>query len=123
MIYHILPKDVWDTRIASDKYEHPSLIKDGFIHFSLLEQVVFIATLMFPEKRADLILLEVDEKLVTAPVYFEDIQGHGRFPHVYGALNTDAVIMTYLLQIDDRDRSKVSYMLPDALQLPRTKMN
>ena len=43
--------------------------------------------------QADLVLLGVDEKLVRPEIRYENLRGGAElFPHVYGALNLDAVV-------------------------------
>ena len=91
MIYHITEKQTWGDAKTQGQYSIDSLKTDGFIHFSTKEQVVDVANYLYKGKR-DLVLLCVDENKTTHKVVFEDLKGHGIFPHLYGPLNLDAVL-------------------------------
>lgn len=66
---------------------------DGFIHLSTAEQVARVANARFAGAR-DLVLLCVDSGQLRAPLRYEvgDVGSDEVFPHLYGALNADAVI-------------------------------
>jgi uncharacterized protein (DUF952 family) len=88
-ILHIAAKDKW-TKEAKE-YRADTLETQGFIHCSTPEQVIEVANYLFSE-RNDLLLLVIDEEKVQAHIKYED-GGNGKFyPHIYGPLNTDAVI-------------------------------
>jgi uncharacterized protein (DUF952 family) len=64
----------------------------GFIHCSRAEQVAGVAE-RFYRGQTGLVLLTIDENLVGPEVRYEAVPDSGeRFPHVYGPLNTDAVV-------------------------------
>ncbi|MCS7009823.1 MAG: DUF952 domain-containing protein, partial [Anaerolineales bacterium] len=82
-------------------YVPASLTKEGFIHFSTAEQVLRVANAFYRGAKA-LLLLEVEVEALKAPVRWEapagalspDSAGEAlqeRFPHLYGALNLEAV--------------------------------
>ncbi len=95
MILHIIPRDVWAQAQNSGSYHAASLEREGFIHFSLPEQVVGTANRFYKSQR-DLLLLVVEPAKLKAELRYEPpAENPGsseRFPHVYGALNLDAVI-------------------------------
>lgn len=77
---------------SSGRYEPPSLAVDGFIHFSDVEQVVAVANAAF-SGQGDLVLLCVATDRLEAPLNYECTDAGGEsFPHLYGALNVDAVV-------------------------------
>ena len=91
MIFHILSKQAWETAVSHNIYSPESIKAEGFIHFSTREQVVLTAN-EFYRGQGGLLLLCVDDERVQAKVVYEDLYGKGQaFPHVYGALNLDAV--------------------------------
>lgn len=97
MILHITPRQDWQDTAAADEYRAASLLSDGFIHCSTVEQVVDTANLFF-RGRDNLVLLCIDEHRLTAALKYEDPTGGGHdpgvgpvFPHVYGPLNRDAI--------------------------------
>ena len=94
MIYHITHIKDWKDALSSGSYAADSLASQGFIHCSTRVQVIDTANYLF-EGRYDLVLLEVDETLVQAEIVYENLEGGERlFPHIYGALNLDAVVTT-----------------------------
>jgi uncharacterized protein (DUF952 family) len=46
----------------------------------------------FFQGQKDLVLLEIDPRKLTSRLVYEDSAIHGKFPHIYGPLNVDAVI-------------------------------
>lgn len=92
MIYHITHLTDWKNALANGSYTADSLTKQGFVHCSTREQVIDTANFLF-EGMTDLVLLEMDESLVTAKIVYENLDGGERlFPHIYGALNLDAIV-------------------------------
>lgn len=96
LIYHITTAADWDT---PGDYRADSLVAQGFIHFSTREQVARVANAVYTARR-DLVLLVVDADRLRAPLRFEPPDPNvpaehdtgERFPHLYGALNRDAVL-------------------------------
>ena len=92
VIYHITTKAEWDKAIEKGSYETPSLTEEGFIHCSLENQIAGVLERYFSGKK-DLVKLVIDTDKLSSKYVFEwspSIQD--TFPHVYGAINTDAVI-------------------------------
>ena len=80
------------------------LATQGFIHTSRPHQLLRVANAIFKGQR-DLVLLYIDPHAVSAEIKYEAPPGSQEaFPHIYGPLNTDAVI-------------KVVDFLPDAAGL------
>lgn len=102
-IYHIAQRDVWDAAQESGLYHVESLVSEGFIHGSQYGQILKVANAFYRGQR-DLVLLCIDAARIQADVYYEapahpdgvasptDIHDADRFPHIYGALNIDAVV-------------------------------
>ncbi len=92
MIYHITRKADWERAALLRLYMADSLASQGFIHCSTAEQVLNTAN-KFYLGQPHLMLLVIEESLVKAPVQFENLEGGAeQFPHIYGALNLDAVL-------------------------------
>ena len=71
-----------------------TLAEQGFIHASTAGQVAAVAN-AFYRGEPDLLLLVIDPGLVTAEIRYEHVPGQAEpYPHVYGPLNTEAVIET-----------------------------
>ncbi|MEV6601853.1 DUF952 domain-containing protein [Actinoplanes sp. NPDC051346] len=94
MILHFCPRAEWEAAVAAGTYRAASLDTQGFIHCSTPEQVHIPATLL-ARGRTDLVLLILDEKLLRAPVVWEDGDppdpGGMQFPHLYAPIPVEAV--------------------------------
>jgi len=90
-ILHITSKSDWMAALASGRYRADTLATQGFIHCSKPDQVIAVANALFCN-RTDLVLLEIDEARVSSEIRYENLEGGSKlFPHIYGALNVDAV--------------------------------
>src|SRR5687767_7348756 len=97
-ILHICPVTDWHRAQADGEYAAGSLASEGFIHCSTAGQVTLPANALF-RGRTDLVLLEIDERRLTAPVRVEACDPTAvdamRFPHVYGPIPLDAVVAVH----------------------------
>jgi uncharacterized protein (DUF952 family) len=92
LILHITTRAAWEAARAAGRYEAPSLATEGFIHLSDPEQVVRVADARYSGV-PDLVLLCMAADRLAAPLRYERSDaGEERFPHLYGALNLDAVL-------------------------------
>jgi uncharacterized protein (DUF952 family) len=96
-IYHIAIRADWEQALADGVYTRSSvdrtLAEEGFIHASQESQVARTANKFYRDVRGDLLLLVIDTDLVAAEVRYEDVPGADLpFPHIYGPLNTGAVL-------------------------------
>jgi uncharacterized protein (DUF952 family) len=89
-ILHITQRQQWESAKVIGSYRGDTLDTDGFIHCSTLRQVVAVAN-RFYGGQMDLVLLVVDAGRLQSPLRYEAADGD-EFPHLYGALNLDAVI-------------------------------
>jgi uncharacterized protein (DUF952 family) len=90
-IYHITQLAEWEKTITLGQYSTPSLLTEGFIHASTLEQVISTANMLF-HGQSGLVLLVIDTKRLKPELRYELAPGTDqKFPHIYGALNLDAV--------------------------------
>lgn len=109
--------DDWEKALKAGEYTQSTidstLAEVGFIHCSFPDQTIEIANRRFTSQD-DLQLLFVDVEKVKAPIKYEGaLSGRvGTFPHIYGALNTDAVHSTIPL-IKGKDGK---FITPDDLE-------
>jgi uncharacterized protein (DUF952 family) len=91
-ILHITHKDNWAKAQRDGFYTAPSLASEGFIHCSMLSQVVATAERFYAGQHG-LILLVIDSDRIQPEVKYEagTDKPDELFPHVYGTLNLDAV--------------------------------
>jgi uncharacterized protein (DUF952 family) len=94
LLYHLVGLSDWvassDWPATPSHYAPPSLASEGFIHLSDADQVPTTAMRYYADV-ADLCLVTIRADRLTAEVKWEDLAGHGAFPHLYGPLNLDAV--------------------------------
>ena len=120
MIYHIASGAAWTQAQAQGQYCPPSLADEGFIHCSTRGQVLGVAD-DFYRGRADLRLLCIDEKRLKSelrweapahpdPARMNPSQDDALFPHIYGALNLDAVVC-----VADFNETESGFALPPDL--------
>lgn len=109
-LLHITSVEQWAASQSNGVHIDPSLESEGFIHCSGPDQITATASRFF-EGRTNLLLLHVDPERLTSPLVYEDSYGHGKFPHLYGPLNLDAVIDAVPFPPDDDG----SFRLPPQL--------
>ena len=98
-ILHLTERHLWDEAVASGSYEistRDRTLQDvGFIHCSLPHQLPQVAAFLYgsPPTRDDLVVLVIDEDLVTSSIRYEPpTPGGEAFPHIYGPLPVSAVV-------------------------------
>lgn len=91
MIAIIAERAEWERQLPSGLFLTPSLESEGFNHASTPEQVIGSADKHY-RGRSGLVLLIVDPLHLAAPLRYEGRPGGALFPHLYGPVNTDAVI-------------------------------
>jgi uncharacterized protein (DUF952 family) len=96
VIYHIAMAADWERALADGQYTTSTrgvtLVQQGFIHASTAGQVAGVAN-AFYQGLPDLLVLVIDPRRLTAPLRYDEVPGTAEpFPHIYGPLNTGAVI-------------------------------
>ncbi len=92
IIYHVTTAAEWKAAQDSGFYETPSLKEEGFIHCSQENQVTGVLERYFAGK-TDIVKLVIDtDKLSNRFVFEWSPSTADTFPHVYGAINLEAVI-------------------------------
>ena len=97
IIYHLAGRAEWEGSSPGDEYRAESLAQEGFLHCSRdEEQLLAVANRLFTG-RTDLLVLDVETERLHAPVKHEASRSGEIYPHIYGPLNTDAVVRVRLL--------------------------
>jgi uncharacterized protein (DUF952 family) len=89
MIVHICGTHAWAEAQRAGEYRPASLESEGFVHASQPEQALQVAN-RFYAGQVDLLLLWIDPQHLRASIRYEPADGE-LFPHIYGAVNLDAV--------------------------------
>ncbi len=94
-IFHIATRADWEAAVRRGAYDTSTrgrtLAEEGFIHASTREQVQPVFDRYYADAPEPLVLLTIDSARLAAPVREERV-GDAVYPHVYGPINTDAVI-------------------------------
>ena len=98
VIYHLVPLNYWHSQDPTSPYLPSDFESEGFIHCtrgsSLLLQV---ANTYYQDMPGEFLLLVIDESQVSAETKTEN-----GFPHIYGALNRDAIVAIHsMVRRDD----------------------
>jgi uncharacterized protein (DUF952 family) len=93
-VFHLISRSVWETD-PTTPYRCASLDSEGFIHCAFADQVERCAN-KFHAHTLDLIVLEIDPRLLRSPLMIEPSDGVPNplktlYPHVYGPINRDCV--------------------------------
>ena len=93
VIYHVTTDAEWQHAQQSGQYESPSLKTEGFIHCSASDAQVEGVLQRYFAGKTDLLKLVIDTgKLTSRFIYEWSPSTADTFPHIYGPINTDAVI-------------------------------
>ncbi len=91
MIVHIAKWDEWEQALSAGVYRGDTLDSEGFIHCSRPDQIIRVANQYYFGRKGR-VLLVIDPQRVAAEVRHEALEAEEAFPHIYGPLNTDAVV-------------------------------
>jgi uncharacterized protein (DUF952 family) len=89
--YHLVPAPVWEERGGEPAYLPETFAADGFIHTTNgLDPLLEVANLFYTGDERPFLVLALDTTKLTSELRYDD---EGQiYPHIYGPLNTDAVI-------------------------------
>lgn len=91
-ILHCLKKSTWEACKGQAYYGRRSLEACGFIHCSEIDTYADVAP-NFADEPDALVLLVIDTEQVKVPIKWENGEGYEtKYPHIYGLLNTDAIV-------------------------------
>ena len=108
---HITTEKAWEDAQNQGTYAPPSLETEGFIHNSTRDEIINVAHRYYKGQK-NLILLQIDIDRVAHEIRWEDPGNGVEYPHIYGPLNLDAVIATYLFE----PKADGTFVLPEPLR-------
>lgn len=89
--YHLVPAQVWEAQGNSADYAPEAFDADGFVHCTNgLEALLDVANMFYRDDGRRYVVLAIDMGEIRADVRYDDPDQ--KFPHIYGSLNTSAVI-------------------------------
>jgi uncharacterized protein (DUF952 family) len=94
-VFHIATAADWAAAAASRSYTTSTLGRtleqEGFLHAARREQVATVFASFYRGVREPLLLLTIETDKLASP-WREDGVGDDTYPHIYGPLNTSAVV-------------------------------
>ncbi len=91
LLVHLCSQSEWQRAQQNGEYHADTLETTGFIHLSKPEQILKVANQYYPAAR-NVLLLWIDPSKLQSDLRWEVSDGDV-FPHLYGALNLDAVVV------------------------------
>ena len=108
--YHLVPKSYYDSLDPARDYEPRDFAREGFIHCTDgAAEMARTANRYYQADSGAFYYLTIDKARVHAPIRYDDASKI--YPHIYGALNRDAIIAIYPAR---RDANGI-FLEPDAL--------
>lgn len=105
--YHLVPEEVWDRQKDASEYLPEGFENDGFIHCTNgLDELIAVANRYYTGDKRPFRALILKVEKIQSPVRYDDPAE--TFPHIYGPLNTDAVV-GMLTAKRDEDGTFVSF--------------
>lgn len=90
-LLHLTGEDDWAAAKDSPTYTAMSLETEGFIHCCTTDQLLGVIDRYYSD-RTDLHILVLDAERVGSEIRWEESPPNGTFPHIYGPIDTAAVI-------------------------------
>ncbi|HYH12546.1 MAG TPA: DUF952 domain-containing protein [Thermomicrobiales bacterium] len=89
--YHLVPEPVWVEQRGEKEYIPDAFEADGFIHCTNgLDPLRDVANMFYKGDERSYVVLALDAEKIRSEVRYDDPEQI--YPHIYGPLNTDAVI-------------------------------
>ena len=89
--FHLTPRERWEAHRGDVSYLPEPFESEGFIHCTDGEaNVVAVGNRYYTGDPREMVCLVIDRDTVAAEIRYEDPERI--YPHIYGPLNTDAVI-------------------------------
>ena len=103
-IYKICLADEWEAAVRAGAFQGSAVdLRDGYIHFSAVEQVAETAARHFAGQ-SDLVLVAVAADTLSADLKWVPSRGGALFPHLYRPLPTSAALWVKPLPLDAAGR-------------------
>ncbi len=92
LIYKVCAQGAWKNACETGHFAGSADdLRDGFIHFSTAKQLRGTLAKHFAGQ-SDLVLVQVDPRVLTAEMRWEASTGGKLYPHLYGPLPTAAAV-------------------------------
>ncbi|MEP7289251.1 MAG: DUF952 domain-containing protein [Chloroflexota bacterium] len=103
-IYHITPAAYYESCPATQDYLPSQYQQDGFIHCTRgADLMVMVANRHYRDVPGEFLMLSIDVQALKSPLKYESFDPvlPFPFPHIYGAINRDAIVAVLTMRRDD----------------------
>ena len=90
-LFHLVTPEVFAGFRDSPVYFPPQFAEEGFIHCCFEHQIPDIVDRYFSDI-PDILVLQIDTTLLAPPVKMEMAPVGEEYPHIYGKINSDAIV-------------------------------
>ncbi|HWV24988.1 MAG TPA: DUF952 domain-containing protein [Thermomicrobiales bacterium] len=98
--YHLVPAEDWERQKDQVKYVPAAFDADGFIHCTNgLDELVAVGNRFYQDDQRRYLALILNVPAISSPVRYDDPDQI--YPHIYGPLNTNAVVGMLEAQRED----------------------
>lgn len=109
LLFHITTREEWKEYQSNSNYKPETFEKQGFIPCSSGDQLEETANRLFSDKDK-ILLLVIDVSTLGENIKYEMDEERGeKFPHIYGPLNTSAVIDKIDISAEKKGKFKISF--------------
>ncbi|HTH56581.1 MAG TPA: DUF952 domain-containing protein [Cyclobacteriaceae bacterium] len=99
MIYHIATRQDWVEREQENDFVPSDYHREGFVHCCTASQLAGVKERYFKGKTG-LVILYLEEEKLKAELKYEVSTDNEKFPHLYGAINREAIFKIEPLKPD-----------------------
>lgn len=93
VIYCLVPASYWANYEGQSEYLPRDYEQEGFIHATRGDDLlVGVMNRVYSDFTDRLLLLVIEEGRVTSEVKYEEASDGNLYPHIYGPLNTSAIL-------------------------------
>lgn len=109
LLFHITTREEWKEYQSNSNYKPETFDEQGFIPCSSGDQLEETANRLFSDKDK-ILLLVIDVSTLGENIKYEmDEETGEKFPHIYGPLNTSAVIDKIDILAEKNGRFEISF--------------
>ena len=111
LTFHLVPKEYFDALDPDADYAPRDFAREGFIHCTDgAEEMARTANRYYKTNAESHYYLYIDKARVRAPIRYDDAARV--YPHIYGALNRDAIVAVRVAQRE----ADGTFLAPESLE-------
>lgn len=102
ILFHIVAEKEWQNFSQSESYEGKTLKTDGFLHCCSFDQILHVANNNLKNIGEQLLIICLNTEYLSSELkWVENPNNKMIFPHLYGPINSEAVINTIKFEKDE----------------------